>query len=55
MSVSYVTVQWNRRKVVYDVILVAFLAAYIALFTSKADASSSTRRRCRPERRSSLR
>lgn len=32
MSAKYVTVQWTKRKIVYDVILVAGVAIYLALF-----------------------
>lgn len=33
MSVKFVTVQWNKRKIVYDVVLLAAVAAYYFLFT----------------------
>ncbi len=32
MSVQYVPVQWNRKKVIYDIILWASISAYIAVF-----------------------
>lgn len=32
MSVSYVAVTWNRQKKIYDLVLAASLAAYLALF-----------------------
>lgn len=32
MSVKYVTVQWTRRKVVYDLFIVAGIALYVLLF-----------------------
>ena len=34
MSAKFVAVQWNRKKVVYDVVLLASVAAYLALFST---------------------
>lgn len=32
MSVQYIGVQWNRHKIVYDLVLIGFIALYIATF-----------------------
>jgi len=32
MSAKFVTVQWNRKKLVYDAVLLAAVGAYVALF-----------------------
>lgn len=32
MSVKFVGVQWNRHKIIYDLVLVGFIVAYIGLF-----------------------
>ena len=32
MGVEYVSVQWNRQKKIYDLVLVGGVAAYLVLF-----------------------
>jgi len=43
MSHAYVAVQWTRRKVVYDLFLVAGIAAYYFAFTHFAEGASVTK------------
>ena len=40
MSAGYVAVQWNRNKLIYDVLLLAGVAAYILLFIAVSRALS---------------
>lgn len=32
MSATFVTVQWNRKKIVYDLVILAAVGTYLALF-----------------------
>ncbi|MCB9592528.1 MAG: ferric reductase-like transmembrane domain-containing protein [Sandaracinaceae bacterium] len=41
MSAKFVTVQWNRKKLVYDAVLLAAVGAYIGLFTVLGHATST--------------
>lgn len=41
MSAHYVTVQWNKRKIVYDLVVVAAVLAYVSLFQIIVGAVSS--------------
>lgn len=40
MSSHYRLVQWNRRKVVYDLMVVAGIAAFVTLFQAIGDRKS---------------
>ena len=49
MSHTFVTVQWNRRKYVYDAVLVAGIAAYLTVFDGIARATLSGAHAITPE------
>lgn len=34
MSVKYIGVQWNRHKIIYDLVLIGFIVGYIGLFVA---------------------
>ncbi len=49
MSHTFVTVQWNRRKYVYDAMLVGGIAAYLAVFDAVARAALTGEHAITPE------
>ena len=49
MSQTFVTVQWNRRKYIYDACLVAGIAAYLTVFDGVARATLSGAQAITPE------
>jgi len=49
MSAKYVTVQWNRKKIVYDAILVAGVVGYVVAFTALGRATLTGAQSISPE------
>ena len=49
MSHTFVTVQWNRRKYVYDAMLVGGIAAYLTVFDAVARAALTGAHAITPE------